>query len=68
MAFPIFLEAVIFIAEAGKSVESIWTIEILAIFPYGLPAAVIAPPIPFLQTDLLNRIRAFTLWKEYENE
>jgi len=49
-------------------VESILTIETLAIFPYTLLAAVIAFLIIFNQTYLLNRIRAFTLWKEYENQ
>lgn len=57
-----------YIAEAGKSVESILTIETLVIFSYKLPVAVISFLIIFNQTYLLKRIRAFTLWKEYENE
>lgn len=48
--------------------EGILTVETLAIFPYRLPTAFIAFLIIFNHTYLLNRIRAFTLWKEYENE
>jgi len=49
-------------------VESILTIETPVIFSYKLSVAVISFLIIFNQTYLLNRIRAFTLWKEYENE
>ena len=48
--------------------ESILTIETPVIFSYKLSVAVISFLIIFNQTYLLNRIRAFTLWKEYENE
>jgi len=49
-------------------VESILTIGTPVIFSYKLSVAVISFLIIFNQTYLLNRIRAFTLWKEYENE
>lgn len=48
--------------------ESILTIETPVIFSYKVSVAVISFLIIFNQTYLLNRIRAFTLWKEYENE
>ena len=48
--------------------ESILTIGTPVIFSYKLSVAVISFLIIFNQTYLLNRIRAFTLWKEYENE